>query len=92
MVKGHLALARFERQGKYPGGRSRRFERYACIGGACSVFAYRALKQRRLQLAGKLLLRTAPMMAAAVINKLGRHFRKPTPLNRLPAQLGILDG
>ena len=92
IVEGCLKLARFERHGKYPGGRSRRFNRYACIGGGCSVFTYRALKQGRLQLASKLLLRTAPMIAAAVINKLGRYFRKPTPLNRLPAQLAILNG
>ena len=84
IVEGCLKLARFERQGKYAGGRARRFDRYACIGGACSVFAYRALKQGRLQLASRLLLHTAPMIAACVINKLGRYFRKSTPLTRLP--------
>ena len=84
MVDGLARLASFERQGYYPGGSARRFERYASFGGACSVFVYRALRQGQFRLTLKLLFHTGSMMVASVIKKLERRFHRPTPLRQLP--------
>lgn len=77
-AKGMLYLARLERQGRYPGGSKRRWDRYAIIGGVASSWALRYCwrgKQRKLAL--QLLLGTAPMVFAATWNKVLRAFRKP---------------
>ncbi len=62
MVKGVSRLIEAERRGQYPGGRSRRFARYACLGcWTWSLFSY-ALKSRRPRLGFGVLLRNSPMI------------------------------
>ncbi len=76
---GILGLARAEDQGRYPGGKARRWARYAIIGGVASTYALRFCwrgGQRRLAL--RLLLGTAPMVFAAVVKRSFRVFRKAT--------------
>jgi GT2 family glycosyltransferase len=76
-AKGMLYLARLERQGRYPGGSQRRWDRYAIIGGVAASWALRYCwrgKQRKLAL--KLLLGTAPMVLAAAWKKMLRRFHK----------------
>jgi glycosyltransferase involved in cell wall biosynthesis len=74
---GMLYLARLERQGRYPGGSKRRWDRYAIIGGVASTWAVRYCwrgKQRTLAI--RLLLGTAPMVLAATVKKAMRYFGK----------------
>jgi hypothetical protein len=79
MVRGVLSLVHAERQGQYPGGRARRFARFACIGGPAYFWSRNALKGRRPGLAFKLLVCSWPMVAAAVLKKLYLRFRRDTP-------------
>lgn len=78
---GMLSLVQEERAGHYAGGSSRRWDRYAIIGGTSSNWAWKYCwrgKQRKLAL--KLLMGTAPMVAAALVKKALRYFRKsPQP-------------
>lgn len=85
MVQGVLSLVDDERQGKYPGGASRRFERRACIGGVVWRWVERALKSRRPELAVKLLARSGPMVMAGALRKLWLRLRGATPAVRLCA-------
>jgi glycosyltransferase involved in cell wall biosynthesis len=75
---GILLLARLERQGRYPGGRKRRLERYAIIGGRASTWALRyCWRNGKRKLAVQLLLGTAPMVLAALVKKSLRRFKRP---------------
>jgi glycosyltransferase involved in cell wall biosynthesis len=77
-VGGILSLARLERQGKYPGGYKRRWDRYAIIGGVASTWALRyCWRSGERILALKLVLGTAPMITAALVKKLLRYASKP---------------
>jgi hypothetical protein len=85
MAHGLLGLARFENQGRYPGGRERRWDRCALIGGVATTWAVRycwAGRQRKLAL--QLLAGTAPMVFAAVVKRALRIVRKPVPSLVLP--------
>lgn len=85
IAEGVLLLARAERQGEYPGGSKRRWDRYAVIGGRASTWALRYCwrgKQRKLAL--RLLYETAPMVFAALCSKSFRYFRKPSAPIVLP--------
>lgn len=76
ITEGMIRLADAERRGEYPGGRERRSERYAVIGGRSSSWAYRyCWRNGQYKMALKLLVNTAPMVAAAVWRKLMRRFR-----------------
>jgi len=76
---GMLSLVAMERQGKYPGGSKRRWDRYAVIGGVSSTWAWRyCWKGQQRALAIKLLLGTAPMVLAALTKKVSR-FLGPAP-------------
>ena len=75
MVKGVYPLLEAERKGQYPGGRGRRFDRYACIGGMAWCWFKRALKARRFVLALKLLIDTSPMIAAGMLKKIRIRIR-----------------
>ncbi|MGB8495406.1 MAG: glycosyltransferase [Candidatus Acidiferrum sp.] len=78
IADGILELARLERQGKYPGGKERRWDRYAIIGGRASTWAIRYNWRRgQRKEALQLLLGTAPMVFAAAWKKMLRYFRKP---------------
>ena len=65
MARGILSLVSAERASQYPGGKSRRFARYACIGGIAQLWTMQAFKARQFRIAAGLLRRTAPMIAAA---------------------------
>jgi glycosyltransferase involved in cell wall biosynthesis len=69
MVSGTLSLVRAERCGQYPGGRARRFSRYAYIGSKVYFWIRKALKLRRPDLAFRLLRNAGPMVAAAALRK-----------------------
>lgn len=84
-AKGILYLARLERQGSYPGGSQRRLDRYAIIGGVASTWAWRyCWRGKQRMLAIRLLLGTAPMVLAALLKKVLRHFSKPPQTIILP--------
>jgi glycosyltransferase involved in cell wall biosynthesis len=71
-----LRLADTERRGGYGGGKHRRRDRYAYIGGRSAAWAVNycwRVGQRKLAL--QLLAGTAPMVAAAVWRKVERKFR-----------------
>jgi glycosyltransferase involved in cell wall biosynthesis len=74
MVNGILSVIAAERAGRYPGGRKRRFSRYACIGGIAQLWVRTALECRQYRLAIELLLESAPMIAAAGCKKLFSRF------------------
>jgi hypothetical protein len=74
MVNGISAVIAAERAGLYPGGRKRRFSRYACIGGIAQLWVRRAFQYRQFRLAMKLLRESAPMIAAAGCKKLFSWF------------------
>jgi glycosyltransferase involved in cell wall biosynthesis len=85
VADGFLGLARYENQGRYPGGRERRWDRCALIGGVATTWAVRhcwAGRQRKLAL--RLLAGTAPMVLAAVVKRTLKVFRKPVPSVVLP--------
>jgi glycosyltransferase involved in cell wall biosynthesis len=78
IVGGILGLVRSEHQGRYPGESTRRWDRYACIGGVASAYALRYCWRRgERKLAFRLLLGTAPMAFAAICKKSLRYFGKP---------------
>jgi len=78
MVRGVLSLVRAERRGGYPGGRARRFARYACIGGIASWRSWVAWQKHCRVPALRLLLGAGPMVAAAVGRKLWLKFHRRT--------------
>jgi GT2 family glycosyltransferase len=75
MISGMPALIEAERNGRYPGGRSRRFARYACLGGIGWCWCKHALRAGRPGLAFKLLLECAPMVAAGALKKIQIRIR-----------------
>jgi len=78
IAEGVLLLARSERLGEYPGGRQRRWDRYAVLGGRASTWALRyCWRGGQKKLALWLLFKTAPMVFAALWNKSLRRFHKP---------------
>ena len=82
-----LLLARAERNGEYPGGRERRWDRYAVIGGRASTWAvkYCWLRGERM-LALRLLLGTAPMVGMAAWRRAVRSLRPLTPAIVFPEE------
>ena len=84
-VRGLLGIARFENEGRYPGGRERRWDRYALIGGITSSIAVlHCWRGGERRLALRLLLGTAPMVVVALWKKFLRYTRKPTQSIVLP--------
>lgn len=73
------SLLRRERQGCYPGGAGRRFERRALIGGMVFHWTRRAAKSGLHRQAMKLLTRSAPMLLAAITRRLGMMLRGRQP-------------
>ena len=69
--QGIRVLARTERDGQYPGGRERSFERRSLIGSlSLSWSLSQCLRRGRVILAFRLLTNTAPMVVAALLKKL----------------------
>jgi glycosyltransferase involved in cell wall biosynthesis len=83
MLKGILSLVDAERQGLYPGGRVRWFDRYVCIGGITVCWIMKALKQRSLRSAFTTAVKTSPMVLTGALEKFARQFRPRTPLVHL---------
>jgi glycosyltransferase involved in cell wall biosynthesis len=82
---GISGMAHSERQGFYPGGKQRRAERYAVIGGfALMWITKRFLREGAWKLAFQTLKGTAPMIAAAMWRRFKRSFQKTTPMTILP--------
>ena len=75
MVSGTLYLVRAERCGQYPGGKARRFSRYAYIGSKVYFWLWKALKLHRPDLAFRLLMNAGPMVVAAALRKVWGKFR-----------------
>jgi glycosyltransferase involved in cell wall biosynthesis len=74
---GLMRLADSERQGAF-GGKERKADRYAYIGGRAAAWAfYYCWKAGHRKLALKLLSETAPMVSMAVLRKFLRTFHTP---------------
>ncbi len=85
VADGLFDLARLERQGLYPGGKERRRDRYALIGGRASSWAFKyCWRGGQKKLAVQLLFRTAPMVVAALWRKFVIAVTKPTQPVELP--------
>jgi glycosyltransferase involved in cell wall biosynthesis len=69
VANGIFPIVEAERRGQYPGGRSRRFARYACIGGVAWCWFKYALAARRLRIACKYLVYCTPMFLAGALKK-----------------------
>jgi GT2 family glycosyltransferase len=79
MINGILSLIDSEKKGEYPGGRRRRWDRYACIGGIAQLWVKRSLQAGKPRQALRLFFPSAPMLAAAVYKKIHLKFDKKTP-------------
>jgi len=76
-ANGLIKLADSERQGFF-GGKERKADRYAYIGGRAAAWAfYYCWKAGKRKLALKLLSGTAPMVSMAVLRKFLRAFHSP---------------
>lgn len=69
MTDGIYPIIEAERRGQYPGGRSRRFARYACIGGVAWCWFKYALAARRTRIVCKYLVYCTPMFIAGALKK-----------------------
>jgi glycosyltransferase involved in cell wall biosynthesis len=79
-ANGLIQLANSERQGAF-GGKERRADRYAYIGGRAAAWAfYHCWRAGHRKLALKLLSGTAPMVTMAMMRKFLRKFRPPAEL------------
>jgi GT2 family glycosyltransferase len=84
---GMLGVARSERQGLYPGGRERLWDRYVFLGGICAQWAVvHCWRNGDRKTALRLLFGTAPMVAAAVWKRFWRCFQKPPSVIVLPEE------
>jgi glycosyltransferase involved in cell wall biosynthesis len=84
-ANGLMRLADSERRGVF-GGKERKADRYAYIGGRAAAWAfYHCWRAGHHKLALKLLSGTAPMVSMAVIRKFSRKFHPP-------AQSIVLEG
>lgn len=76
MVNGILRVIKSEHQGRYPGGKSRRFDRYSYIGGITYHWCKIALKRHHPFMALRLLKSGWPMVMAGCVKKLGRYLQR----------------
>ena len=84
MIHGMFALVDAERNGKYPGGRERRLERYARIGGPTQQWARRAITNGKLRLGFRLLKVAWPMITVCAAQKVWQGLHRPTKSMFLP--------
>lgn len=85
IANGIHALARSERDGKYPGGKERSLERKALIGSiSLSWSVAHCFRRGRILLGCGLLIDTAPMVLVAFANKLRRLSRPRMPEVSIP--------
>ena len=83
-VRGVFSLINSEHRGDYPGGRSRRFARYARIGGSAYEWIWKAWANHLPGLAFRLLISSSPMIMAAALRKLWFLFNRTTTPVILP--------
>jgi hypothetical protein len=79
MVNGILSIIDSEKKGEYPGGKERKWDRYACIGGISQLWVLRSLHARKPGQALRVFFNSTPMLAAAVYRKIRLKFCKKTP-------------
>ncbi len=84
MVNGILSIIDSEKKGEYPGGRLRRRDRYACIGGISQLWIQRSLRAGRPGQALRVFFHSLPMLSAALSRKIRLKFRKKTPALVIP--------
>lgn len=86
-VDGIMGLVRFEKQGLYPGGNKRRWDRYAVLGGLAANSAVRhCWLQGHRKVAIRLFWGTAPMIFVGTWKKFSRFWRKPAQPIILPSE------
>ena len=80
IVQGVISMIRREKEGIYPGGRSRWFDRYASIGGSVFFFSKKAFSHGCPGTGLQLFTLGFPMVVVSVFRKLliGLRGRKPT--------------
>ncbi len=83
IVGGVYQLIQKEREGGYPGGRRRRFERSAIIGGAAFGWIRRALATGCYFELAKLLFNAGPMIAAACARRVETMVRGRRPVQSI---------
>ena len=76
MVQVVLSLIHMVRSAQYYGGHTRRFARYAFLGGPTYAWCRTAFRSHQRKLAVRLLISGWPMIAAAVLRKLWLIFHK----------------
>lgn len=86
IVENVSRLAALERGGHYPGGNVRRWERYAYIGTMCGAWALKGLRHRQFGRVARLLVETAPMILAGVIELCRRRLHRPIEASVLPRE------
>jgi hypothetical protein len=79
MGRGILYLIKSEGNGRYPGGKKRRFDRYARIGGQAYTWGKTALQKKHLLMAIKIFARGWPMVLAAIASKYRSRRQKNEP-------------
>lgn len=90
MISTSPRLINAVRQNDYPGDPHHRFARYANLGGMQFALLTRSLRAKRLDLAGRVIWESWPMLLAAVARKVALQFRpRATPAwitpGRIPA-------
>jgi GT2 family glycosyltransferase len=78
VANGVFPIIEAERRGQYPGGRSRRFDRYACIGGVAWLWFKYALADGQMRVVGKYMLHCTPMIAAGALKRIRARLRGRT--------------
>jgi glycosyltransferase involved in cell wall biosynthesis len=74
MIQSFPCLMKLEHSGSYPGGKARRFERWAIIGGMGLHWAYVGFKQKKISIAVNLLWKCSPMVVTAILRKFRQIF------------------
>jgi hypothetical protein len=73
-VKAILSLIDYEQRGCYPGGKTRRKERYLWIGSICLHWIRKWLRAAEtLKFIYPLVLHGSPMLAVASVKKIGKY-------------------
>jgi GT2 family glycosyltransferase len=87
LLAGVQMLVDMARAGRYPGGRRRALERWACVGG-CVAYWVATLRRRHRRETLGLLLRSWPYVAAALAVRARAVVRGRRPSRTLPVVTG----
>ncbi len=91
MVDGILSIVASEKRGEYPGGKRRRWERWACIGGIAQRWVQRSFLAGYPRQALRMLFGTLPMLVAAIGRKLKLSLRRKTPAIAIGSTPGVRE-